>query len=75
MVIKVYYTCGCRVKKEEYLYLWPYLFLATSSCLHASTNEISSDKILSFNTKSMLKAQEALRTKKNIQLEYGHVIL
>ena len=54
-----------RFKKEGYLYLCSYLFVAHSCFLHASTDGISSGKILSFNTKSMLKCQEALRILKN----------
>ena len=56
-------------------YLWPYLLIATSCCLYATTDGISSGKILSFNTKSIFKCQEDLRIRKENQLKYGHVIL
>ena len=43
--------------------------------MYASTDEVSSGKILSFNTKLMYKCRKTLRIQKVNKLKFGQVIL
>ena len=53
-------------KKEGYLYLCPYFFIATSYWLHTSTDGISSAKFLSLTQSQCLSFKKIEKSEKKI---------
>lgn len=72
---KFYWYLRLHDLKRKGVYIYALFFIATSCCLHATTDGILSGKILSFNTYSTRTCQEALRIWKKNQLKYGRAIL